>query len=100
MLKLKAKAMASKDPKVLFDIDTGENTFITGGGLPGKKKFAEEEFKEEKIYQNEEDKLLDDVDNEQTSIVGHQAEILFGVEGEEAPFVQIAESLNYLVLDR
>ena len=63
MLKLKAKAMASKDPKVLFDIDTGENTFITGGGVPGKKKFAEEEFKEEKIYQNEEDKLLDDVDN-------------------------------------
>ena len=55
--------MASKDPKVLFDIDTGENTFITGGGVPGKKKFAEEEFKEEKIYQNEEDKLLDDVDN-------------------------------------
>ena len=31
--------------------------------MPGKKKFAEEEFKEEKIYQNEEDKLLDDVDN-------------------------------------
>ena len=63
MLKMKAKAMASNDPKVLFDIDTGENTFITGGGLPGKKKFAEEELKEEKIYDNEEDKLLDDVDS-------------------------------------
>ena len=35
---MKAKAMGNKTGKVLFDIDTGENTFITGGGVPGKKK--------------------------------------------------------------
>ena len=38
LLKMKAKAMQNKTGKVLFDIDTGENTFITGGGVPGKKK--------------------------------------------------------------
>lgn len=39
MLKMKAKAMGNKQGKVLFDVDTmDENTFITGGGVPGRKK--------------------------------------------------------------
>ena len=63
LLKMKAKAMTNNTGKVLFDIDTGENTFITGGGVPGrKKKEEEEEDVQEKVYDNEEDKLLDNVD--------------------------------------
>jgi len=39
LLKMKAKAMGAKDgePRILFDIDE-QNTFITGGGVPGSKK--------------------------------------------------------------
>ena len=62
LLKMKAKAMTNNQGKVLFDIDTGENTFITGGGVPGRKKHVEEEDIEEKVYDCEEDKLLDNVD--------------------------------------
>ena len=58
---MKAKAMGNKQGKVLFDIDE-QNTFITGGGVPGRKKTQEEEDPEEKFYDNEEDKLLDNVD--------------------------------------
>ena len=65
LLKMKAKAMGGNttgEPRILFDIDE-QNTFITGGGVPGKKKkFQDEDRPMEKIYDNEEDKLLDDVD--------------------------------------
>ena len=40
LLKMKAKAMGANtagEPRILFDIDE-QNTFITGGGVPGKKK--------------------------------------------------------------
>ena len=62
MLKMKAKAMGNKSGKVLFDIDAGQDTFITGGGVPGKKKHDETDEIPEKIYDNEEDQLLDNVD--------------------------------------
>lgn len=48
LLKAKAKAIASKDPnkvgKVIFDVDgdaaghDDDGTFVTGVGIPGKKK--------------------------------------------------------------
>ena len=44
-----------------------DDTFVTGGGVPGRMKTAapdqeEEEEEEEKEYENLEDKLLDDND--------------------------------------
>jgi len=73
LLKMKAKAYAANDPnsktgKIIFDIDADpvpvdDGTFVTGVGIPGKKKkrrdFTEEELK---TYQNPEDELLDRVD--------------------------------------
>jgi len=42
LLKQKAKLMAARQgstgAKVLFDVDAGPDTFVTGGGIPGRNK--------------------------------------------------------------
>lgn len=74
LLKMKAKAMGGGDStkaggKVLFDVDAGEEgTFVTGIGIPGKKKNKakksqiDPEEAKDKFYDNIEDELLDRVD--------------------------------------
>ena len=53
------------EPRVLFDVDEAEErTFVTGGGLPKKQKFMQEQEDDtepKKYYANEEDELLDRV---------------------------------------
>jgi hypothetical protein len=73
MLKQKAKLLSQGIPKqsngarVLYDEDLfnppKEKTFVTGGGVPGKRKVVgDEESDEDKYFLNEEDELLDIVD--------------------------------------
>jgi len=74
LLKAKAKAITSKDPnkvgKIIFDVDgDGEapghddGTFVTGVGIPGKKKGKKNYTAEElKHYEFPEDELMDRVD--------------------------------------
>ena len=38
--------------------------------------------------------LLDDINDEESSITRHQAEIFLGVEGQEAPLVPLADTIN------
>ena len=38
--------------------------------------------------------LLDDINDEESSITRHQAEILLGVEGQEAPLVPLSDSFD------
>ena len=72
-LKAKAKAIASKDPKkvgkIIFDVDAeaaaaeDDGTFVTGVGIPGKKKKARQYTAEElKDHMFPEDELMDRVD--------------------------------------
>jgi hypothetical protein len=77
MLKQKAKLITQGIPKqsngarVLYDEDylnpQKENTFVTGGGVPGKRKVVagDEESDEDKYFLNEEDELLDIVDKQE-----------------------------------
>jgi hypothetical protein len=77
MLKQKAKLLSQGMPKqsngakILYDEDLfqpppKEKTFVTGGGLPGKRKAAgQEDSDEETYYLNEEDELLDIVDKQE-----------------------------------
>lgn len=55
--------------KVLYDEDLfqpapKEKTFVTGGGLPGRKRRAEEDSDDD-MFLNEEDELLDIVDKQE-----------------------------------
>lgn len=54
----------------MFDIDRDEDTFITGGGLPGKKKkkFKSKQVELKKVYDYEEDELLDDLEKHENDM--------------------------------
>ena len=64
MLKMKARALSKphKSGRVIFDIDMGqENTFVTGGGLPGRMRHGgrgSDDEDEAKFYMTEEEALL------------------------------------------
>ena len=71
LLKQKAKLLKggptkqSNGAKVLFDYDAAmekEHTFVTGGGLPGRKRDGGESSDEDKFYLNDEDELLEQVE--------------------------------------
>lgn len=85
LLKHKARVLAAKEEgkEVLFDIDQNEDTWITGGGIPGKKrkknkkKFVEEVVpKEDRVYTCLEDELLDEVDQHQEDMKRMMAELM------------------------
>jgi len=72
LLKAKAK-MYSKEQKtgqkVIYDEDLlnppKEKTFVTGGGLPGRKRVAKDEDSDDDFFLNEEDELLDIVEKQE-----------------------------------
>ena len=72
LLKQKAKMMSNptnqaNGAKILFDADMHqpkEKTFVTGGGVPGRAKKAEDSDDDD-LFLNEEDELLDIVDKQE-----------------------------------
>ena len=64
MLKMRARAMSkpNRQGRVIFDADLGqENTFVTGGGLPGRRKGRggeDSDGEQEPFYLYEEEALL------------------------------------------
>ena len=73
---MQAKAVSASNPdsaKVLYDVDANDgndgSTFVTGGGIPGRKSQTRKQKKQEpaydeevKFYDNLEEELLDRVD--------------------------------------